>query len=197
MVEVNLFMEIQDLNLDVLIHEKHQTIPKICIGRNNKKVLQGITLIVAHLSIVAMSTPSLLDIPSETIYDYFGIALSTISITNGSLHFKQWDPGGCSLKKWIVSQLVSTFMGGFSFSIEDSDKVDQELKQADSVVLTYACDRPQTLQNITTFWLPRLRQLQIRIFTFLVMEGTTVVCMLDIYILTLSTGQSSGYSGWV
>ncbi|CAJ2647553.1 unnamed protein product [Trifolium pratense] len=48
-------------------------------------------------------------------------------------------------------------------SREDSDKVDKELKQADSVVLTYACDRPETLQNLSTSWLPRLRRLQLKV----------------------------------
>ncbi|GAU26492.1 hypothetical protein TSUD_361250 [Trifolium subterraneum] len=72
--------------------EQHQSHAKICIGRNDKKVLQGITHIVAHHSIVAKSTPS--------VYGYFGIALS----------------GGCSLKKRIVSKLVSSFMRGLSFS---------------------------------------------------------------------------------
>ncbi|KAK2425750.1 mitochondrial Rho GTPase [Trifolium repens] len=47
--------------------------------------------------------------------------------------------------------------------IEDTDKVDQALKKADSVVLTYACDRPQTFQNLSTLWLPRLRQLQVKV----------------------------------
>jgi hypothetical protein len=51
-------------------------------------------------------------------------------------------------------------------SIEDNAIVDEQLKQADSVILTYALDRPQTFQNLTTFWLPRLRQLQVRIFSF-------------------------------
>ncbi|GAU48591.1 hypothetical protein TSUD_405820 [Trifolium subterraneum] len=49
-----------------------------------------------------------------------------------------------------------------SSSVEDSDKVDDELHQANVVLLTYACDRPETLQNLTTFWLPRLRQLKIQ-----------------------------------
>ncbi|PNX82898.1 mitochondrial rho GTPase 1-like protein [Trifolium pratense] len=47
--------------------------------------------------------------------------------------------------------------------IEDSDRVDKQLKLADSVILTYACDRPQTLQNLTTFWLPRLRRLHVKV----------------------------------
>ncbi|GAU45947.1 hypothetical protein TSUD_238510 [Trifolium subterraneum] len=46
---------------------------------------------------------------------------------------------------------------------EDSAIVDEQLKQADSVILTYALDRPQTFQNLTTFWLPRLRQLQVKV----------------------------------
>ncbi|PNX60728.1 mitochondrial rho GTPase 1-like protein, partial [Trifolium pratense] len=50
-----------------------------------------------------------------------------------------------------------------SSRIVDTGKVDKQLKQADSVVLTYACDRPETLQNLTTIWLPRLRRLQVKV----------------------------------
>ncbi|AES96214.1 mitochondrial Rho GTPase 1 [Medicago truncatula] len=45
---------------------------------------------------------------------------------------------------------------------EDTDKVAEELQRADSVVLTYACDRSETLENLTTFWLPRLRKLEVK-----------------------------------
>ncbi|BAS86996.1 mitochondrial Rho GTPase 1 [Oryza sativa Japonica Group] len=34
-----------------------------------------------------------------------------------------------------------------------------ECQTADAVVLTYACDRPNTLERITTFWLPKIRRL--------------------------------------
>ncbi|XP_045812650.1 mitochondrial Rho GTPase 1-like isoform X2 [Trifolium pratense] len=50
-----------------------------------------------------------------------------------------------------------------SSRLEDKDIVDDELKQADSVVLTYACDRPQTLQNLTTIWLPHLCRLKVKV----------------------------------
>ncbi|KAF3454463.1 hypothetical protein FNV43_RR04910 [Rhamnella rubrinervis] len=46
---------------------------------------------------------------------------------------------------------------------EDNDKVAEDLKQADAVVLTYACDQPQTLDRLSTFWLPKLRQLEVRV----------------------------------
>lgn len=38
---------------------------------------------VARHSIVAITTPSFLNIPIEAVYGYFGIALSAISITKG------------------------------------------------------------------------------------------------------------------
>ncbi|GAU48096.1 hypothetical protein TSUD_238350 [Trifolium subterraneum] len=89
---------------------------------------------------------------------------------------------------------------------EDSAIVDEQLKQADSVILTYALDRPETFQNLTTFWFPRLRQLQVPIYPFLAMEWKEPLlyniciyaCLVDIidrYILTSSLGQSSSYSG--
>ncbi|KAF0910972.1 hypothetical protein E2562_005362 [Oryza meyeriana var. granulata] len=37
-----------------------------------------------------------------------------------------------------------------------------ECRTADAVVLTFACDRPATLERIGTFWLPKLRRLQIK-----------------------------------
>ncbi|KAI4349984.1 hypothetical protein L6164_010517 [Bauhinia variegata] len=46
---------------------------------------------------------------------------------------------------------------------EDSDKVSEELKRADTVVLTYACDRPETLDRLSSFWLPLLRKLEVKV----------------------------------
>jgi mitochondrial Rho GTPase 1 len=52
----------------------------------------------------------------------------------------------------------------YSFcSVADSDRVAEELQRADTVVLTYACDRPETLENLSTFWLPHLRNLEVMI----------------------------------
>lgn len=47
------------------------------------------------------------------------------------------------------------------FRPEDRNMVAEELKQADAVVLTYACDRPETLEGLTTYWLPELRRLEV------------------------------------
>ncbi|KAK9919810.1 hypothetical protein M0R45_028387 [Rubus argutus] len=46
---------------------------------------------------------------------------------------------------------------------EDNGKVAEDLKGADAVVLTYACDQPQTLDRLSNFWLPKLRQLEVRV----------------------------------
>ncbi|XP_061351853.1 mitochondrial Rho GTPase 1-like [Gastrolobium bilobum] len=46
---------------------------------------------------------------------------------------------------------------------EDSVKVAEELQRADTVVLTYACDRPETLENLSIFWLPHLRKLEVKV----------------------------------
>ncbi|KAL6146607.1 hypothetical protein ACLB2K_057285 [Fragaria x ananassa] len=46
---------------------------------------------------------------------------------------------------------------------EDNVKVAEDLKAADAVVLTYACDQPHTLDRLSTFWLPKLRQLEVRV----------------------------------
>ncbi|KAL8119527.1 mitochondrial Rho GTPase 1-like [Apium graveolens] len=48
-------------------------------------------------------------------------------------------------------------------SAETRGKLAEDLKKADAVVLTYACDNPSTLDRISTFWLPELRRLEVRV----------------------------------
>ncbi|GKV08979.1 hypothetical protein SLEP1_g20546 [Rubroshorea leprosula] len=50
-----------------------------------------------------------------------------------------------------------------NLSAEDRAKLAEELRRADAVVLTYACDRPETLNRLSTFWLPELRQLEVKV----------------------------------
>ncbi|KAM7469313.1 hypothetical protein LguiA_007496 [Lonicera macranthoides] len=50
-----------------------------------------------------------------------------------------------------------------SSSVEDRSKLAEELKRADAVVLTYACDQPATLDRLSTFWLPELRRLEVKV----------------------------------
>ncbi|XP_027767551.1 mitochondrial Rho GTPase 1 isoform X2 [Solanum pennellii] len=50
-----------------------------------------------------------------------------------------------------------------SSSLESRGKVAEELKRADAVVLTYACDQPSTLNRLTTFWLYEFRRLEIKV----------------------------------
>ncbi|XP_019197482.1 PREDICTED: mitochondrial Rho GTPase 1-like isoform X1 [Ipomoea nil] len=49
-----------------------------------------------------------------------------------------------------------------SSSLESRGKLAEELKRADSVVLTYACDQPATLNRLSTFWLHEFRRLEIK-----------------------------------
>ncbi|KAK8635926.1 hypothetical protein V6N13_004638 [Hibiscus sabdariffa] len=49
-----------------------------------------------------------------------------------------------------------------SSSMESRVKLIDEVKRADAVVLTYACDQPITLSRLSTFWLPELRKLEIK-----------------------------------
>jgi hypothetical protein len=46
-------------------------------------------------------------------------------------------------------------------SPEQKPKLIAECQAADAVVLTYACDRPATLERLSSFWLPELRRLQV------------------------------------
>uniref|UniRef100_A0A7N0UFM4 Mitochondrial Rho GTPase n=1 Tax=Kalanchoe fedtschenkoi TaxID=63787 RepID=A0A7N0UFM4_KALFE len=50
-----------------------------------------------------------------------------------------------------------------SSSPESKGKLAENLKRADAVVLTYACDRPETLDRLSTFWLPELRRLEVKV----------------------------------
>jgi hypothetical protein len=57
------------------------------------------------------------------------------------------------LKKWFFFCLVCRH--------EDRLKLETEVKKADAIVLTYACDQPQTLERLSSHWLPELRQLEV------------------------------------
>lgn len=49
-----------------------------------------------------------------------------------------------------------------NFSLENRGKLNEELKRADAVVLTYACDQPLTLSRLSSHWLHELRRLEVR-----------------------------------
>ena len=71
-------------------------------------------------------------------------------------------------------------------SPEDSFKVGEQLRQADAIVLMYACDRRETLERLSSFWLPRLRNLGV-LFSPLFSIYTAFVlrkCLHDIVIWT-------------
>ncbi|GAB2296859.1 Mitochondrial Rho GTPase 1 [Dionaea muscipula] len=61
-----------------------------------------------------------------------------------------------------------------SSSIENRNKLVEELRRADAVVLTYACNQPETLDRLSTFWLPELRRLEVRV------PVVVVGCKLDL-----------------
>ncbi|KAF5188186.1 Mitochondrial rho gtpase [Thalictrum thalictroides] len=50
-----------------------------------------------------------------------------------------------------------------SSRLENERRRDQKLRKADGVVITYSCDRLQTLDRLTSFWLPTLRQLKLNV----------------------------------
>ncbi|KAA8545102.1 hypothetical protein F0562_019886 [Nyssa sinensis] len=50
-----------------------------------------------------------------------------------------------------------------SSSVENRGRVAEELTRADAVVLTYGCDQPAMLDRLSTFWLPELRRLEVRV----------------------------------
>ncbi|KAI5068058.1 hypothetical protein GOP47_0016403 [Adiantum capillus-veneris] len=50
-----------------------------------------------------------------------------------------------------------------SSRLEDRGKLEAECRKADAVVLTYACDRPETLDRLSSHWLPELRDMGVRV----------------------------------
>ncbi|KAF2325166.1 hypothetical protein GH714_024790 [Hevea brasiliensis] len=50
-----------------------------------------------------------------------------------------------------------------SSALESRGKLFEELKRADAVVLTYACDQPLTISHLSSFWLEELRRLEIKV----------------------------------
>lgn len=60
-----------------------------------------------------------------------------------------------------------------SSSTERKGELVEELTNADAVILTYACHRPETFDRLGTFWLPKLRDLEVKVPV--IIAG----CMLD------------------
>lgn len=68
------------------------------------------------------------------------------------------------------------------FRPEDKGMVSEELKLADAVVLTYDCDRPETLESLTLRWLPELRLLEV-LFSFLSLSLHSSRCLASLLVL--------------
>ncbi|KAF9595258.1 hypothetical protein IFM89_038261 [Coptis chinensis] len=50
-----------------------------------------------------------------------------------------------------------------SSRVENERNRDKKLKAADGVVVTYACDRIETLERLTTLWIPALRHMKLNV----------------------------------
>lgn len=81
---------------------------------------------------------------------------------------------------------VEYFIVMFLIRVEDDGKVAEELKRADAVVLTYACDEPSTLERLSSFWLPKLRKLEVSILHF------SIVFQCSFYMHCLRQDSSQG-----
>jgi Ras family protein T1 len=62
---------------------------------------------------------------------------------------------------------------------EDKIKMEMECKKADAIVLTYSCDRPQTLDRLSSYWLPELRRLEVSVSCLRATWNDVTVCFLD------------------
>lgn len=62
---------------------------------------------------------------------------------------------------WVTLCDAKLFYSVCVIRPEDNSKVAEELKRADAIVLTYACNQTHTLDRLSTFWLPKLRQLEV------------------------------------
>jgi len=49
----------------------------------------------------------------------------------------------------------------FVYSVGEQGKVVEELKRADSVIVTYACDDTMSFERVSTHWLPQLQKLEV------------------------------------
>lgn len=49
----------------------------------------------------------------------------------------------------------------FLFSLEKQAKRNEELRRADTVVLTYACNDPQSFSRLGSYWIEELRRLKV------------------------------------
>lgn len=75
----------------------------------------------------------------------------------------------------------------FEFSLENRGKLAEELKRADAVVLTYACDKPATLDHLSNFWLHELRRLEVfNSPIFILLMYISMVLLLLLYIVGVS-----------
>lgn len=66
----------------------------------------------------------------------------------------------------MVYSAVSALTTWYSLCIfvaraEDKTKLETELRKADVIVLTYACDQPETLARLSSYWLPEIRRLEV------------------------------------
>ena len=62
----------------------------------------------------------------------------------------------CDFNVWLIPYDLSII------STDNKSKLYEELKRADAVLLTYACDQPMTLSRLTSYWLNELRQLEVK-----------------------------------
>lgn len=49
----------------------------------------------------------------------------------------------------------------FFCSVVQQGKLSEELKRADSVVVTYACDDSVSFERVSSYWLPELQKLEV------------------------------------
>lgn len=63
-------------------------------------------------------------------------------------------------------------------SPEQKTKLIAECEAADAVVVTCACDRPATLERVTSFWLPELRRLKVMLLRCTLRFGSDHDCYL-------------------
>ncbi|CAH8361583.1 unnamed protein product [Eruca vesicaria subsp. sativa] len=64
--------------------------------------------------------------------------------------------------EWFFDPVPATIVDTSSRP-EDRGKVVKEVKEADTIVLTFSVDRPETLERLGDYWLPLFRQLEVRV----------------------------------
>ncbi|KAG6532194.1 hypothetical protein ZIOFF_006033 [Zingiber officinale] len=95
--------------------------------------------------------------PTRLPSDYYPDRVPITIIDTSSRYVRTMYHLSSSSSSLLVVQML------FCSRPEHKAKLIADCKAADVIVLTYACDRPSTLDRLSTYWLPELRRLEVKV----------------------------------